>query len=231
MTVEEKIFRCAVIDFSKLADYGFIHSAKGWVYSKEFMHGDFKAIVTVDEQGNIFGEVYETDSDDIYFPLRVEDMTAGFVGEVRAGYENILNDIKEHCCRINCFAYPQANRLTREIFARYGDSPEFPWEKYSDCGVFRNPDSRKWYALIMSIDRSKLDKKLSGDIEIVNLKLDADKIPELLELNGFYPAYHMNKKSWITITLDDSVPDEVLLALVAESHEFTIRKKPKSKRQ
>ncbi len=231
MSIEEKIFKRTVIDFSALPGYGFEHSAQGWVCTKEFMNGDFKAVITIDEHGKVAGEVYETDSNDVYLPLRVDEISSGFVGEVRGEYMRILEDIKQYCCHTNYFTFPQSNRLTRKIFARYGDSPEFPWEKYSDCGVFRNPDSRKWYALIMNISKSWLDKKLSGDIEIVNLKLDADKIPELHKQTGFYPAYHMNKKSWITITLDDSVPDEVLLALVAESHEFTIRKKPKSKRQ
>ncbi len=225
MTIEEKIFMRAVADFGKLFDYGFIRSATGLVYEKEFMHGDFKAVVVVDAQGKVSGEVYETDSTDVYFPLRVESMSAGFVGEVRAAYEQILLDIRTHCFNMNCFVYPQANRLTREIFEKYGDSPEFPWDKFNRHGVFRNYDSRKWYALILSVDKSKLDKKLSGDIEVVNIKADADKIPELLELDGFYPAYHMNKKSWISIMLDGSVSDEVLFALLAESHSFAIPKK------
>ena len=230
MSIEEKIFARAIADFDKMADYGFIRSAAGFVYEKEFMNGDFKAVVIVDEQGKVSGEVYETDSNDIYLPLRVDEISSGFVGEVRSAYEQILRDVREHCCNTNYFTFPQTNRLTGEIFARYGDAPEFPWKKYDDYGVFRNPDSRKWYALIMNIDKSRLDKKLSGDIEIVNLKLDADKIPELLKLAGFYPAYHMNKKSWITITLDDSVSDDVLLELVAESHDFTISRKPKSQK-
>ena len=220
----------AVADFGKLIDYGFIRSAAGLVYEKEFMHGDFKAAVAVDEAGKVSGEVYETDSDDIYFPLRVESMEAGFVGEVRAAYEQILLDIRAHCFNMNCFVHLQANRLTREIFVRYGDSPEFPWDKFNRHGVFRNPGSRKWYALILSIDRSRLDKKLSGGVEVVNIKADADKIPELLELDGFYPAYHMNKKNWISIVLDGTVPDEVLFALVEESHAFAAGKKANHKK-
>lgn len=230
MTIEEKIFVRAVADFGKLAGYGFVHSASGLVYEKEFMHGDFKAVVVVDDAGKVSGEVYETDSDDIYFPLRVESMETGFVGEVRSAYERILLDIRAHCFNMNCFVYSQANRLTREIFVRYGDSPEFPWDKFNRHGVFRDPDSRKWYALILSIDRSRLDKKLSGGVEVVNIKADADKIPELLKLDGFYPAYHMNKKSWISIVLDGTVSDEVLLALVAESHAFAAAKKSKHKK-
>ena len=229
MSIEENIFKRAIIDFNKLANYGFIQSGEKQVFTKTFMNGDFKAVVTIDKKGKISGEVYETDSDDIYFPLRVESMVAGFVGQVREEYEHILSDIKAHCCRTNYFIYPQANRLTQEIYTRYGDNPTFPWDKFDGYGVFKNPDSDKWYALIMNIDKSKLDKKLSGEIEAVNIKLDEDKIPQLLKKRGFYPAYHMNKKNWITIVLDDSVTDEVLFGLVDESHAFTFGHRAKSK--
>ena len=41
---------------------------------------------------------------------------------------------------------------------KFGDELEFLWEKYSGFGVFRNPDSKKWYGLIADIDKSKLEK-------------------------------------------------------------------------
>ena len=32
------------------------------------------------------------------------------------------------------------------------------------------------------------------------------------------PGYHMNKRHWITVLLDGSVPDDLLMEIVAESH-------------
>lgn len=223
MTIEEKIFKRAVIDFDRLEKFGFIKSDDKWTYSELFMNGDFKALVNVTVKGNVSGMVYETATEDEFLPLRVENME-GFAGEVRAEYQKILENIKINCCRINYFSHPQANRLTRAIFETYGDEPAFPWEKFDGYGVFKNSDSEKWYALIMTIDRSKLDKKLSGKVEVVNIKADEAKIPELQKQSGFYPAYHMNKKNWLTIALDDTVPDEILLELVDESHAFTLGK-------
>ena len=52
-----------------------------------------------------------------------------------------------------------------------------------------------------------------------------DKIKELHKEKGFYPAYHMNKKNWISILLNDTVPDKALLDLLDESHGFTIKNK------
>ena len=222
MTIEEKIFKRTIIDFSRLTKFGFAKSGDKWTYSELFMDGDFKAVVNITSQGNVFGTVLETATEDEFLPLRVENMD-GFAGEVRAEYQKILEKIKVGCCRINYFVCPQSNRLTQAIFATCGDEPVFPWDN-DDAGVFKNPDNGKWYALIMSIDRSKLDKKLSGEVEVVNIKLDEAKIPELHRQKGFYPAYHMNKKNWITIVLDESVSDDALLALVDESHAFTFGK-------
>ena len=222
MTIEERIFKRTIIDFSRLEKFGFIKSAGKWTYSELFMSGDFKAVVNITPKGNISGTVLETATEDEFLPLRVENME-GFAGEVRAEYQKILEKIKENCCRINYFVRPQANRLTQAIFDAYGDEPVFPWDN-DDSGVFKNPNNGKWYALIMCIDRSKLDKKLSGAVEVVNIKLDEAKIPELHKQAGFYPAYHMNKKNWLTITLDDTVSDEILLELVNESHTFTLGK-------
>lgn len=229
MTIEQNIFKRAKVDLTKLADYGFKKSADHWVYSKIFMDGNFKAVVKIDVAGNICGDVYDTDSDDIYFPLRVESMEAGFVGAVRFEYEKILQDIKEHCCRINYFIYPQANRLAQKIYEKYGDVPCFPWDKFAGYGVFKNPENNKWYALVMNIDFAKLDQNCCGETEAVNLKVNADKIPDLITHKGFYSAYHMNKKNWITIVLDDSITDDVLFELLDESHAFTLFKQTKQK--
>lgn len=229
MSIETHIFRHAVVDFSKLEKFGFFKSDTGYTYTQPFMNGDFTATVSVDNNGSITGEVYDTANDDVYLPLRVEDMAHGFVGEVRTAYEAILQSIKQNCCIENRFSYPQTNRCVAAIRDVYGDEPDFPWEKYDTCGVFRNADNAKWYALIMTVDKSKLSPEQSGDVEIMNLKLDTDKIQQLIKTKGFYPAYHMNKKYWITLTLDDSVDDKTVMDCIAESYAFTLAKKQNKK--
>ena len=34
----------------------------------------------------------------------------------------------------------------------------------------------------------------------------------------------MNKKYWISIVLDDSIPDNVIMNLISESHDFSLEK-------
>lgn len=223
MNIEENIFKRAIIDFDKLSAYGFTPKQDLWTYTQTFMNNEFKAVVTINNQGQIRGNVYETDSNEPYIPLRVEGMNDGYVGEVRSEYKKILSAIKEHCCHLQYFISPQANHLAEALYQKYGDRPTFPWEKYSGHGVFRNPHNQKWYALIMSIDKSKLNKSQSGEVEVINLKISEQKIPELLKQKGFFPAYHMNKKTWITLILNDTLPDALILSLIEESHAYTIQ--------
>lgn len=225
MTIEEKIFNRAIIDNQKLLSYGFTKSEQQYTFEKKFLNDEFKAIIIITSDGKISGNVYDLESNDIYYPLRVENMVAGFVGQVREGYQQILEDIKKNCCQETFFSYPQANRITEQILKTYGDAPDFPWEETYAYGVFRNPDNKKWYALIMSIDFSKIDKKKEGEITIINLKLDEAEIISLLKAPGFYPAYHMNKNNWLTITLDDTLKDNEIMSLIDKSHAFTLLKK------
>lgn len=229
MTIEGNIFKRAVADFAKLKEYGFIKSGELMVYEKLFMKGDFKAVLTIDAAGKISGKVYDMASDDEYLPLRVEDMAVGYVGQVRAAYEAVLQEIKLKCYHENYFTGAQANRIAAAIKQKYRDEPDFPWGKFDDYGVFRNPDNAKWYALIMTIDKSKIEPAKNGRIEVINIKLSEDKIPLLIKQNGFYPAYHMNKKYWITLVLDDTLDDTILMTYIGESHEFTVHKKAKTK--
>ena len=73
----------------------------------------------------------------------------------------------------------------------------------------------------MNIDKSKIDNTSSKEVEIIDIKLDPKKVESLQNQKGFYPAYHMNKKSWITILLDDTLTDKMIMDLIEESYTYT----------
>ena len=224
MTLEERVFQRSTVDFLKLEPYGFKKTETGFILEKPLMNGAFKTVISIDGSGTVSGQVYDTDTNDIYLPLRVESDAGGYAAQVRAAYKTVLEDIREKCFISTLFAGNQANRITQKIFELYGNKPDFPWGE-NDGGVFRNPDSNKWYGLIMNIDEGKLSRKQSGAVDVMNLKIAADKIPELIKRNGLYPAYHMNKKYWISVVLNDTLPDETVMALIEESHSFSCPKK------
>jgi hypothetical protein len=60
-------------------------------------------------------------------------------------------------------------------------------------------------------------------VEAVNLK--HDHVADLLSQKGIYPAFHMNKRYWISVPLDDTFTDEKVLELFEISWDLTRKKK------
>ena len=105
---------------------------------------------------------------------------------------------------------------------KYGNQLEYLWEKSPDTAVFRHEDNQKWYAILMRIPWDRLDKGREGLVEAVNLKYD--QVTDLLSQNGIYPAFHMNKRYWISLPLDDTLTDEKVLELFERSWFLTSKK-------
>lgn len=111
---------------------------------------------------------------------------------------------------------------------KYKISPEYPWAKYDSNAVFRHMDNKKWFALVMDVQRDKLG--LHGDeyVGVINLKVDDMFFQDMLiQQDGILPAYHMNKQHWITVLLDGTVPDDKVFDLIDRSFTATASKKKK----
>lgn len=112
-------------------------------------------------------------------------------------------------------------QLEKFLCETYAVDMDYPWIKYPNYEVFRHSNNKKWFALIMDVSKNKLG--LAGDeiLDIVNFKCDPAVIGSLRMENGFFPAYHMNKDSWITVALDGTVDDKKIKALADMSYELT----------
>lgn len=64
---------------------------------------------------------------------------------------------------------------------------------------------------------------LWGDPGIITLKVEPDVGSTLIAAHtAIEPGYHMNKRHWISVTLDGSVPDDVLRELVEDSYDLVV---------
>ena len=143
----------------------------------------------------------------------------------------VLQDIKDNCCESRLFRFDQSNRITKLIFERYNESPDYPFDEGKDQedAVFRCKENQKWYGILMPIKRSCISKK-ADDIDIIdvlNIKIEEDKREEILKLPSVYPAYHMNKQKWISIVLDGGLDDETLMSLIDTTRYLVIAKHKK----
>ena len=87
--------------------------------------------------------------------------------------------------------------------------------------MLRHQPSRKWYAVILEVGRSKLGLSGEGTVDVVNVKCDPLLSGTLRQEPGIFPAYHMNKEKWISILLDGSVDAELMKSLLEMSHQLT----------
>ena len=224
MSIENDIFKTFIPDFKKLEKYGFNRNKTLYVFSKLFKNDEFRADITISKSGKVLGTVFDIENDEEYFPLRIESNQGGFAAEIKEEYIKILTDIRDNCFIKQFFVSNQANRISKLVKDKYGDEPIFMWEKFPTFGVYKNPKNDKWYGLVGYIEFAKLGEVQEGMVEIINLKQDKDEIPELIKKDGIYPAYHMNKKYWISVRMDDTVSDEELMKYIDNSHQYTIKK-------
>ena len=217
MDIENEVFKGTVVDYKKVEEYGFKKENNVYIFEKNFFNNNFKAIITIDK-GVVSGKVIDLQFLEEYTNIRIK-MAGKFVDKVRDTYKEILIDIKKNCFKTNYFIFNQTNRIDKYIKERYGNEPEFLWNKFPRYSVYRKSNNKKWYAIIMNIDLSKLDNG-TGEVEIINVKLDRNKISLLLKKNGYYQAYHMSKVDWISIILNETLNDKEILELIDESYDL-----------
>ncbi|MDO4192527.1 MAG: MmcQ/YjbR family DNA-binding protein [Erysipelotrichaceae bacterium] len=229
MSLETDLFSHLRPSEQDMTAYGFRKTDHGHVYEHEFMDGRFRAVITVRSDGNVSGKVMDTELDEEYIQVHVPGAIGSFAAAVKEEYIAILEDIARHCFYSVPFVSDQANRLSEQIFELWHDRPEYTFQD-KNYVVFRHQENEKWYALFMRIDADKILAGASGQIDIVNLKTPDDRISSLHSVNGIYPAWHMNRKHWITVILDDTLSDAEIMKLLETSHDLTAGRKTESVR-
>ncbi len=218
MNIENDVFKRTNVDFKKLMAYGFKKEKANYIFKKKFFNNDFEAIINVNNKGIVSGKVMDSQMNEEYTNIRVE-RSGEFVNKVRDLYIDILVDIKNNCFNSNYFIFDQTNRINKYIKEKNDTDPEFLWEKFPGYGVYRNKNNNKWFGIIMNLDLSKLSNE-TGEVEIINVKLDENKTKILLNKKGFYKAYHMNKTDWISVVLNDTLSDKEVIELIDESYDL-----------
>jgi len=109
------------------------------------------------------------------------------------------------------------------IAQEYGVKPDYLWDGDYITAALRHPDTKRWFGVLMRIPATKLGIDSESDADILDIKLDPDFILELQENlpKQYYPAYHMNKKHWVTVLLSDQTDHELLESLIHESFRIT----------
>lgn len=216
-----EIFKSYQFNHEKAKAFGFVENGEVWNYSSQILQGDFVMTVSITAD-NVSFQVFDQETGDLYPQVHMESMTGSFVASVREACLEILYQIRKACFDVQDFICPQTKRIMAQIQEKYGNQLEYLWEKSPDTAVLRHESNKKWYAVLMKISWDKLEKGREGLVEAVNLK--HDQVADLLSKKGIYPAFHMNKRYWISVALDDTLSDEMVLELIEKSWNLTSKK-------
>ena len=217
MNIEDEIFKKSKPIISKLIKYGLKKINDIYIYETFINNNKFKVIIEI-EDNNVIGKIIDLDLNKEYINFRIKKQNGEFVNSIRKEYEDVLIDIKNNCFEEELFIFKQTNRITSLIKDKYNVAPEFLWSSFPGYGVFRNKQNNKWFGIIANVDKSKIIKNKKGMVEVINVKLD-NEVDKYLKINGIYPAYHMSKKSWVSIILDDTLTDKEIIELIDLSYQ------------
>ena len=216
------IFKAYEFNKKKAISFGFIEENGIFKFSSLILEDDFQLIVSIVDKEISF-HVFDQETGDLYPQVHMESMRGSFVGAVREACLEVLYQIRKSCFDVQDFICPQTERVMAIVQEKYGNQLEYLWEKSPDTAVLRHVSNQKWYAVLMKISWEKLDRAREDLVEVINVK--HDQVVSLLQEKGIYPAFHMNKRYWISVPLDESLSDQQILDLIERSWDLTRKKK------
>jgi len=223
MKLIDKIFNRSKLIEEKLIPFGFKLENNIYYYNK-FINDSFELQIII-KDNIIDGKLMDLDFNEEYNQINI-DNNGDFIGGLRAECEKILLDIRKNCYESQSFLFIQSNRISKLINDKYNVEPEFLWDNAPGYGVFRNPVSEKWFGIIMNINKKKFVKNEDYIIEVLNVNL-GEESSNYINIDGIYLPYHMNKKNWISIILDETLNDNKIMELIDISYKISEKKNKK----
>ena len=209
------------LNAAKTLSNGFQRDGDNFIRREEIL--DMTLTIIIDGRGSVTTKILDADGEPYTLHL-VEGASGSFVGSVKSAYEKILADVAATCFDEEIFKSAQALKIVEYIRENFADEPEFLWAKYPNYAVFRRKDNRKWYAVIMSVPRNKLGLDGAEELEILNLRVEPQELDKIFDDEKYFRGWHMNKRSWMTLRLDDTLTDEEISARLAKSYELAAKK-------
>ena len=114
------------------------------------------------------------------------------------------------------------------IEKKYKAKPEYLWRRFPNYAIFRHSDNKKWFSLIMDVEKEKLGLVGKSKVYILNIKMDDVEFRDaLIGKKGYFKGYHISRGNWVTILLDGTVNVKEIYNLIDISFLATASKKVK----
>ena len=216
------LFKYKRLNREKILQHGFSIDGDNFIRHEKFL-ADFTLTIIIDNRGNVTTKIFDADNEPYTLHL-VESASGNFVGTVKAEHERILNELAAQCFDDEIFTGRQAKKLVDYIHEKFSDELEFLWEKFPNYAVFRRKDNRKWYALIAAVPKKFLHLIGNDELEILNLRVEPAELDNIVDDEKYFRGWHMNKKSWMTVRLDETLTDNELCTRLEKSYILAAKK-------
>ena len=216
----ENFIKDKKIDLKRLKKFGFKLKDNSYYYDVFLLNNQFEMCVKINVDNSIFTEIIDVETSEPYVLHLLEMKRNAYSEKVYRAYSEVLEKIKKECFEDEIFKTDYTNEIINYIKNKYGDELEFLWEKSPKTAVVRRKYSKKWYAVILTLSKRKLNLDSDEAVEIINLHNSREEIEKLIDNKRYFPAYHMNKKHWCTICLDGTVELEKIYRLIDISYEL-----------
>ena len=114
------------------------------------------------------------------------------------------------------------------IEKKYKAKPEYLWRRFPNYAIFRHSDNKKWFSLIMDVEKEKLGLVGKSKVYILNIKMDDVEFRDaLIGKKGYFKGYHISRGNWVTVLLDGTVNVKEIYNLIDISFLATASKKVK----
>lgn len=147
-----------------------------------------------------------------------QEAIGSFVGTVRSEFADILEHVVQAGYDVQVFSQPTSRALIDHVRATYGHELEYLWQQQSGNAIWRRTDTKKWYGVMALISKRKLGLDSDDLVEVLNLSLDPVEVVQVIDHLHIFPGWHMNKKYWVSVLLDGTVPLEEIIDLLRQSY-------------
>ena len=198
----------------QLTKFGFLRDSVGLYLNKDILNNEFRVeIRVVDKAFEI--EVYDNNFNEIYPLFSVDNAVGEIVTNVRNEVELIIKEILELSDNTEVIY----NEIIKYIKKKYNSTMVKPFRSNPNIKAFVT-DKNKWYALILDVEYNKLNKdsSIESKVKIINLKHNTDHIPKIINERNIFPSYHMSKKHWISVVMDNNMDLNYLMQLIDISY-------------
>ena len=208
------------IDLKRLEKFGFKLKENSYYYNISLLKNQFKMCVKINLDNSIFTEIIDVETSESYVLHLLEMKRSGYSEKVYGAYSEVLEKIQKECFEDEIFKANYTKEVINYINNKYGDELEFLWERSPKTAVVRRKNSKKWYAVILTLSKRKLTLDSDKLVEVINLHNSPEEIEKLIDNKKYFPAYHMNKKHWCNICLDGTVELKEIYKLIDISYEL-----------